>query len=182
MRSFIGIDFAREVKTEISRLQSKLRAYSVAGRWKYIDNFHLTLKFLDEIDSDMVSKIDEALTRISSVMDPFVLSMDNLGNFPGKDCLRVLWLGLGGELIKLRNLQSRIDDELQPLGFTRERRGYVPHITIAQDVAFSKEFEDIRNIVMDIKFHEIKVNGIHLFKSEQIGNKRVYTSIKDYKF
>ena len=52
MRTFIGIDFEDAIKNNILELQNKLRKYVVKGRWKHSDNFHLTLKFLDEIDSE----------------------------------------------------------------------------------------------------------------------------------
>jgi len=46
MRTFVAVDFNTELKKEILKLQTQLRNLAVSGRWKYIDNFHLTLKFL----------------------------------------------------------------------------------------------------------------------------------------
>jgi len=182
MRAFIAIDFGRQLKNEIAVLQSKLREQSMQGRWKYIDNFHLTLKFLDEVEPPAVKEIDELLKTISGSTGRFTLKISELGNFPGNGCLRVLWLGLGGELDRLRRLQGRIDSELQKLGFSIEKRGYTPHVTIGQDIRFDKDFESIKAGVNFRHMPEIHVDRIYLFKSEQLGNKRVYTPVREYAF
>jgi 2'-5' RNA ligase len=48
MRLFIAIDFNKEIKKKLVDLQANLKDMAVSGRWKYIDNLHLTLKFLGE--------------------------------------------------------------------------------------------------------------------------------------
>ncbi|MCX8131805.1 MAG: RNA 2',3'-cyclic phosphodiesterase [Clostridia bacterium] len=180
MRMFVGIDFSMRLKDQIAGLQKKLKAHAVAGRWKYIDNFHLTLKFLSEVDNAQVGKINHKIMNICDNTDGFRLNISEAGLFPGKGNIRVLWLGLNGELSKLEKLQSGIDSGLEEIGFEAEKRVYKPHITIGQDIAFKMEFEGIKSIVDKHLFDEIIVDRVHLFKSEQVENKRVYTPISEY--
>ncbi len=181
MRTFIAIDLPQKVKAEISALQSRLRPLALKGRWKYVDNFHLTLKFLGEIDGNMAARVSRMLADVSKRSRPFTLEISGMGFFPGKEGItRVLWLGLGGDLDELTELQGCVDAEAARLGFPPERGKYRPHITIAQDISFSKSFQEIAREVETVRFQPVPVDRVILFKSEQIGTKRVYTPLKTF--
>lgn len=185
MRLFIAIDFNRELKKKIVDLQSGLKDVAVSGRWKHIDNFHLTLKFLGEVkpeDIKCISDINEKLTTISTRYKPFKLKFSSIDYFPGKDNIRVLWLGLEGDIDILANLQVDIDRQMVDIGFIPEKRKYVPHITIGQDVILKSDFQKLKERVNFNEIPEITVKDISLFKSEQISNRRVYKSIYNYEF
>lgn len=180
MRAFIGIDFKQELKHELAELQKSLKNYAVKGRWKYIDNFHLTLKFLGEIDQWQKEQIDNIMHNICIDQKPFSLTLDDLGVFAGRENIRVLWLGLAGDINRLTSLYNKIEEGLNSLGFPREKRGYKPHVTIGQDIVFKEDFLHIRDGLSLSKFTAIYVDRLFLFKSEQIGNKRIYTKISRY--
>jgi len=180
MRAFIGIDFSKELKQKITGLQAELRKHAVSGRWKYVDNFHLTLKFLDEIDLKKASQIGKELEEICSRTERFSLRVSEMGNFPGRDSIRVLWLGLKGDIDRLNNLQNKIDSSMQNLGFESEKRGFKPHVTIGQDLIFDIGFDELKGLVDFKGYPEIAADRVYLFKSEQIGKKRVYTPINQY--
>lgn len=180
IRAFIGIDFDDECKKYISDLQQRLRKYAVRGRWKHISNFHLTLKFLGEISMDQKKKIDLSLRSISDGFRPFSLEISEAGTFKGSDMIRVLWLGLGGDLRTLSQLAGNIDMSVSALGFQPEKRRFTPHITIGQDIIFECPFENILDSIGSISYGPMKITKINLFKSEQIQNKRVYTIISEY--
>jgi len=155
---------------------------AVSGRWKYIDNFHLTLKFLGETKPENLKIINEKLIAACYEYEVFKLKFSNIGYFPGKDSIRVLWLGLEGDTDKLCNLQGSIDRQMADIGFKPEKRKYVPHITIGQDVVFKINFQELKEMVNFSEIPEITVKSISLFKSEQISNRRVYKSIYNYEF
>jgi len=182
MRAFLAVDFSKEMKDGIAAIQSELRQFAVSGRWKYIDNFHLTLKFLDEVDERKKTDICNAMKEVCFGKACFNLHISQLGSFPGLNCYRVLWLGLDGELERLRELQKEIDKGFSSLGFQIENRSYTPHVTIAQNVVFRKSFDDIRKTVDFKDFPIVHIDRLYLFKSEQIGVKRVYTPVSEFKF
>jgi len=201
MRAFIAIDFDRRLKERIAELQSKLKAVSTSGRWKYIDNFHLTLKFLDEIDFKTTAKINEELKKVAAQTKGFNLKISGLGSFPGKGCLRVLWMSLSGDLEKLYDLQSRIETglrhvsgqgsqgesscfltETRTVPLSVENRGYTPHVTIGQEVFFKEDFDRLKTFFKEYSFPDIKVDRIYLFKSELVQGKRLYTPVSEFSF
>lgn len=180
MRLFIAIDFEIGVKEKMKSLQKEIREHSVKGRWKSIDNFHLTLKFLGEVSPNNIKEIDNCLNHVAKKGNPFVLNIDKLGMFNGKDSIRVLWLGINRQLKELNNLVLNIEEGLNTIGFSKEQRPYSPHITIAQDVLLKGSFDDIQRIREQYKFEQINVNRIALMNSEEIERKRVYTVIGEY--
>ncbi|MGI6778398.1 MAG: RNA 2',3'-cyclic phosphodiesterase [Acetivibrionales bacterium] len=182
MRSFIAIDFSREMKNSIRQLQNEIRELAVSGRWKYVDNFHLTIKFLDEIDLKKAALIGKELTDICSRTSSFTLKMGELGFFPGNGCIRVLWLGLEGDVARLIKLQKNVEIGMGKLGFKMENREYKPHVTIGQNILLVRDFNDIKKKISFEKFPLINVDRIYLFSSEQIGRKRVYSPINEFLF
>lgn len=104
MRTFIGIDFPKSLKEQIVEVQSFLKSISKKGRWKYIDNFHLTLKFLGDIEYEKVEKIRQALEKNLKDFSRFSLKISSCGYFKGHGNLRVVYLKPDGNLEKLNNL------------------------------------------------------------------------------
>ncbi|MFZ5353003.1 MAG: RNA 2',3'-cyclic phosphodiesterase [Bacillota bacterium] len=177
MRSFIGIDFNRETKDGIAAVQAIIRNNSKRGRFKYIGNFHLTLKFLGDIEDNNVVRIGRTLRECASQISSFDICVDDIGLFSGRDSIHALWLGLGGNTDALLLLNGTIEQALSGLGFKKEVKPYIPHITIAQDLILERPFEELKKQIDLSCIKPIKVSKIELIKSEQIGNKRVYTPI-----
>jgi len=167
MRTFVAVDFNTELKKEILKLQTQLRNLAVSGRWKYIDNFHLTLKFLGEIEKSKVQDIKKGLDEVCGKTQKFCLNIDGLDFFPGNGCLRVLWLKLAGELESLHSLQSEIDIMLEKLGFEKEKRRYVPHVTIAQDVVFNKDLKKLKVLLETIGLQQLKFRALIFLKASK---------------
>ena len=182
IRAFIGIDFDSELKNNIFELQQMLRIYAIRGRWKHIDNFHLTLKFLDEVGLRQQERIGEAMKKICISRRPFSLAVSGIGIFEGRDSIRVLWLGLRGDILELKSLHESVESALIPIGFPYEKRTFHPHITLGQDIVFKCEFDEIQRIMGNVRFNSFKVNSLFLFKSDQVQNKRIYTKVSDYDF
>ncbi len=167
-------------------LQQSFKGYSYKGRWKHTDNFHLTLKFLNEINQEQLRFINAAMKNICADKRAFDISLTKAGVFQGEDGMaRVLWIGLSGDIKELHCLQRSIDEVLAPApgGFMPERREYRPHITIGQDILFTLPFDRAREEVYK-NFCDIyvQVDRIYLFKSEQVRGKRIYTRMFEYEF
>jgi len=180
IRAFIGIDFSDDCRKYIFDLQQRLKKYAVRGRWKHIGNFHLTLKFLDEISAEQKKQIDMSMKQLCGAFKPFSLEISETGIFKGNDAVRVLWLGIGGDLRALHQLAGSIDSSVSALGFPPEKRRYTPHITIGQDIIFECPFENIADSIGRISYGPISVEKICLFRSEQVQNRRVYTIVSEY--
>lgn len=132
MRTFIAIDLDPEIKKALSLLIDELDKGHRNIRWVKHQGMHLTLKFLGEIDGEKVPEIENVLRMISKEYDSFSLKFKGTGSFPpGMKNPRVLWVGIE-EQETLKALQSRLEGELEKLGFPRERRKYHAHLTLGR--------------------------------------------------
>lgn len=180
MRSFIGIHFSSETKEDLGKVQRKVRDYSSKGRFKHVDNFHITLKFLGEIENQQSEEIAKKLEEIAGKQKSFELVLQEIGQFKGRENIRTLYIGLGGNIDALKRLNEETETAMTLLSFKKERRPYTPHVTLAQDLVLDISFEELKKHIDLSGTHTIYVNKIELIKSEQIQNKRIYTPICSY--
>ena len=134
VRAFISVDIPAKARSALAEVASQLRQSGAWGvRWVRPEAIHLTLKFLGEIDTAQVDPIQESLGRAAAEVPPFALSLAGTGCFPNPASLRVIWVGLEGELDVLRRLQERVDEEVHSaLGLPRESRRFTPHLILGR--------------------------------------------------
>ncbi|MBA5778683.1 RNA 2',3'-cyclic phosphodiesterase [Stappia sp. F7233] len=123
-RLFTGLEIPAETGMFLSMLRGGLRG----ARWIDPENYHLTLRFIGDIDDRMADEVVDALDRIHR--RPVEIRIDGLGSF-GNGKPHSIWARVvpNQALMELQAEQERI---LQRLGLPAERRKYVPHITIAR--------------------------------------------------
>jgi len=183
MRSFIAIELPEEAKKGLARLRRELeRDEHKFVKWMNPNGIHLTLKFLGNIPSKRVTEITEAIKEAAQGISPFHLEISGLGAFPSLREARVFWVGIGGQVDKLLKLQQNIDSALAVLGFAREERSFVPHLTLARlrpgasplerrnfgELVGSAAFED--------KYH-IEVEAVSLMRSQLTPAGAIYTRL-----
>ena len=133
IRVFIALDISEPARSALSGVMERLRTAIPRGaRWVDPQGIHLTLKFLGNIDSDRTGGILESLRRIGEESSKFSLSLAGLGVFPNQREPRVLWAGVEGDMEPLNSLQEKVEEAMADQGFTRERRGFNPHLTIGR--------------------------------------------------
>lgn len=180
MRAFIGIDFSDEIKNEILAIQDKLKPHTDSGRWKALDDLHLTLKFMGEIGTGPLEPINDVMKAVAKQVQAFSLSLADFWTYDDKDLMRFLWLGLAGDLDALRKLQAMVDRALEPLGYAAEKRGFAPHVTLGQDLVFKTEFDQIKAALGPVQLKDMIVHWLVLFASEETEGRRVYRKIAEY--
>lgn len=131
MRVFIAIDLEPEIKTALQVLVCGLQATRADIRWVNAGGMHLTLKFLGPVDDAQAVRIKEILTDVARRHPSFPLRLEGTGAFPGEKSPRVLWVGFAAEPALLA-LQEEIDVALVSEGFEREKRAFMPHLTLGR--------------------------------------------------
>ncbi len=183
VRSFIAIELSEELKQELIQLEAQLKLGKQP--WvKWVDPYsiHLTLKFLGSIAADKIGDITRAMEAATQGIPPFHLEVRDLGVFPNLRRVQVVWVGVGGEVDKLGQLQQRIESDLVPLGFAPESRPFTPHLTLARlrDWAPLDERQRFGQLIASTKFeavHSIKVDAISLMRSQLTREGAIYSRI-----
>ena len=183
IRSFVAIELPEEAKKGLASLRRELeRDEQRFVKWVDAGGIHLTLKFLGNIPSKRVPEITEAIKKAAQGLSPFLLEISGLGAFPSLKQVRVVWVGVGGELDKLSTLQQNIDSALAALGFAREERSFVPHLTVARvrEGASTSERgrfgELVGSATFEGKYH-VEVEAIKLMRSQLTPAGAIYTCL-----
>lgn len=183
IRSFVAIELPEEAKKGLARLRKQLeRDEHRFVKWVDPGGIHLTLKFLGNIPSKRVTEITEAMGKAVQGISPFRLEISGLGAFPSLKQARVLWVGIGGELDQLSTLQQNIDSVLAALGFAREERPFVPHLTLARvrEGASLPERRSFGELVGSAAFEDkypIEVEAVRLMRSQLTPAGALYTCL-----
>jgi 2'-5' RNA ligase len=153
-------------------------------RVKWVDpkGMHLTLKFLGNIPATNINDITQAMTESAAKVSPFKLEVGHLGAFPNLKRVQVVWVGLGGELDRIKQLYKLLEANLSRLGFTAEKRDFSPHLTLARvgNEASPDERQRFGELIDTTSFETDKVipaNSIVLMKSQLTSQGAVYTKI-----
>jgi 2'-5' RNA ligase len=149
LRLFVACELPDEIRRGLGRLQDSLRREEAGRilRWVKPEAIHLTLKFLGAVPQRQVLEIEAALGRR---IEPFASSVRpaQLGSFGGAR-VRVVWVGLEGDLAGLASLAGKVDEALEPLGFSREARPFAAHLTLGRvrDGATDAERRELRGLI-----------------------------------
>ena len=100
------------------------------------ENYHLTLRFIGEVESRIADDIVAVLESLTFA--PLELRLSGVGTFDRKDQGRPLWAGVTPH-DGLNHLHKKIDHALLRAGVEAEHRAYHPHITLAR---FSRDKGD----------------------------------------
>jgi 2'-5' RNA ligase len=183
VRAFIAIELPDELKAGLGRLQSRLRTGNQPWvKWVDPHSIHLTLKFLGNIATDKIGEIIEVIEHSAQGISPFHLEVQELGVFPNLSRVQVAWVGIKGEIDKLRQLQQRIESNLGPLGFAPELRPFTPHLTLARlrPQASPNERQSFGQLISGTKFepdYTVNVDSINLMSSQLTREGAIYRRI-----
>ncbi|MCA1688796.1 MAG: RNA 2',3'-cyclic phosphodiesterase [Actinobacteria bacterium] len=131
MRIFVAVFPPPEVRRA---LVGAARELPVVGEvhWTRPENVHLTLKFLGDVSGDDLDRVAEALEPVRLRHGSFEAGLSGFGAFPSARRARILWASTGEGSKRLGALARDVDASLEPLGFEREDRAYVPHLTLGR--------------------------------------------------
>ena len=171
MRIFVSIDIPEEARYKIKKIQEALPEFY--GKKTELENLHLTLKFLGEVDEEKVELIKDKLKEIK--FERFEAEIDLIGVFSEK-FVRIVWLHLKGA----EELQKKIDEKLESL-FEPEKR-FMSHLTIAR----VKELKDKKLFLEKLKeikfyFRKFNVDCFKLKQSVLTNEKAIYGTLEEYK-
>jgi len=179
MRTFVAIELPDDLKKKAYDFQKELKKRGILdGNWT--KEYHLTLKFLGEIDKTKLKEIEKQLADISAKTKKFELEIRGVSSFPSKDFVRVLWAGVGAGYEDALVLHEKIDDALLPLGFQKEKK-YENHITLCrvEKVADKKNLKGI--FENKNEFGTFTVSEIKLIESHLTAEGPVYKVLKTFK-
>ncbi|OGP81658.1 MAG: 2'-5' RNA ligase [Deltaproteobacteria bacterium RBG_16_58_17] len=185
IRSFLALDTPEKIREGIGAVQSRLKKIIHGDiRWARPEGIHLTLKFFGNISEDDVVNISAVVEKIAAGSLPLVLTIGGTGAFPDPHRPRVVYLGMNGDVERLIAFQKELERALETIGFPREERPFLPHLTLGR-IKSPGGLIGLAGVVEKGESYtagEFSASGLGLFKSDLTPRGAVYTRLAWYPF
>lgn len=169
IRSFISIPITPAITSAAVKMIKKLKPLDDGIKWVPVDNLHLTLKFLGEVDNVEIPDVCKAIRKVTDTIEPFELSFAGTGGFPNAEKPRILYAGVQDPTGNLVAMVSGLETELADLGFKPEPRDYTPHLTLGRTRSSSRragaELVTGMQEMSDLFLGDMVVDEVHLMAS-----------------
>jgi 2'-5' RNA ligase len=123
-RLFTGL----EIPSDVAQSLSMLRGGLPGARWIDPENYHVTLRFIGDVDDTVAHEVASVLGRVRR--GAFELRIEDLTSFGGrKPRTIVATLGPAQALMELQAEHERL---IQRVGLAPESRKFTPHVSLAR--------------------------------------------------
>jgi 2'-5' RNA ligase len=123
-RLFTGIEIPPDVALNLSLIRGGLHG----ARWIDPENYHVTLRFIGDVEVPVAREIVPALAQADRA--PFTLRITGLSSFGGRKP-RALIATVEPDA-PLMDLQAEHERLMRRLGLAAEGRKFTPHVTLAR--------------------------------------------------
>jgi len=183
IRAFIAIELSLEIQNKLDQVIQLLRGNldHVAVRWVPAENIHLTLKFLGDVSLTNLEILKKILQGEVARYESFEISVGDLGAFPSIKRPRVVWVKVQAPN-DLAQLQRSIEDGTTRLGYSREERGFSPHLTLGRVSrnADSRQTNQVGEVLSATQvgfLGAMRVPAVQLFRSDLRPSGAIYTRL-----
>ena len=123
-RLFTGV----EIPSDIGQALGMLRGGLPGARWITPENYHLTLRFIGDVDDVIAHEVASMLGRVRR--GAFDLHLEGLTSFGGRKPRAVVaTIAAAQPLLEVQAEQERL---MQRIGLEPEGHKYLPHVTLAR--------------------------------------------------
>lgn len=123
-RLFTGLEIPPDLAMDLAMMRGGI----YGARWIDVENYHITLRFIGDIDDATARDVHASLEQIRR--KPFTVEIDALTSFGGaKPRAIVAKAKPVSPLVELQAQQERL---LQRIGIAPEPRKFTPHVTLAR--------------------------------------------------
>ena len=130
IRAFLAFEIPDEIRARLAVAQEELRHEFPAARWTRPEGWHLTLKFLGEVEHPVLADLCSELMQRISDLGTVPVKLAKTGFFPSSMRPRVAWVG--GTADGVEGVVEVVEEVAEFVGFPRERRPWSVHLTQAR--------------------------------------------------
>jgi 2'-5' RNA ligase len=198
IRAFLAVELPEAVRSAIGSFQAELKrrlekesAKEVRISWVPPASMHLTIKFLGDMDEQLIAPLRDAVARARDTQQACSVPIERLGAFPRPQGPRVLWVGpseeweRGADARQVGAIQRLIEQGSTELGFPPETKPFNPHLTLARIKQGERQVGNglVRSGMMDhpLALGSLAIESIVLMKSDLRPTGSVYTRLWEVK-
>lgn len=180
VRSFVAVPLPETIRTDIfAAAQELARALPKSGiKWfRKIENLHITVKFLGQVEETKLTALAEALAQELAPLPRFRLEVRGMGAFPSPRKANVVWAGIEDGARALKTVAEAIEGVSERFGFPREQRAFTGHVTVGRSVGSKGRGVDARAALEAFAgrdFGGTTVEEVHVYESRLGGEGSTY--------
>ncbi len=173
MRVFFAALLPYEVKREISGYVEYLEKRVSGVRWEKEEKLHVTLKFISSAENDTVPDLKNVLHGVSRNFKAVPFKITKLLVLPNVKMPRVVTLSMD-QSGTLSAVYDFIQESTEKTGIGRDKRSFLPHITIGRVKSSFRIGEELR----PVETIESTISEIALIRSELTPRGSVYRTME----
>lgn len=168
-RTFVAVQLADDLCLRAKGLIDRLEPHAPQARWVEEENLHLTLLFLGDLTDSEIAETCSRVDWAARANEAFQIRLAGAGAFPDMARPRALWLGVTEGAEALCRLQTDLDESLADFVQRKEKRGFVPHLTLARMARNSRLSQHLPEVMAGLSDYDagtMHVDEITVFASE----------------
>lgn len=194
IRAFLAVEPTDDLRCSVMLVQQEIRGrIEGTGRrgsritWVRPAALHLTIKFLGEMDEQIVAPLRAVLQQALGGRRVLSVPLERVGGFPRAQSPRVLWVGPGEGWERSEDCeeailwQRSIDDGCRQFGFAPETKPFSPHLTIARikvgDRQVGQALAHSGLLDRPLEMGRLALNSLSFIKSELRPEGPLYTKL-----
>jgi RNA 2',3'-cyclic 3'-phosphodiesterase len=179
MRLFVALALPENIRWQLRLLCGGLPTRNGNGsRWVPPENFHITLRFLGEVDGRDAHYVDAALAGIRAPR--FSVRLKGVDAFTSGQRVKAVYAGVEKQPA-LQHLHDKVESAVVRAGLAPAGQKYTPHVTLTRpkDPPMAKLQQYLVEHSL-FKTEPFEITHFTLFSSEMGSEHSVYTAQRSY--
>jgi 2'-5' RNA ligase len=130
VRAFVALDLPEPAREALAAHVAACARLAPGMRWVEPDSLHLTLRFLGNLDPEVLTRVREALLGVRA--QPFRMALGGHGLFGPRSRPRVVWLGVTEGRDACAGLAAGTEAASVAAGLEADERPFQAHVTLAR--------------------------------------------------
>lgn len=179
IRLFVALSIPDEIKKQIALLRKEIYPAANNLKWEEDSKIHLTLKFIGEVNDDLVESIKHELNFLENFSKINCTTANFDFFFKERNEPRILWLDLKMD-DSVYVIVDELNQRLSKFSIPVEKRKFKAHLTLLR--VKQKIASDFIDKFSNAEFSNVKfeANEIVLMKSTLTSQGSTYEEIKKY--
>ncbi len=174
MRMFVALPLPEPVRASLATL-----CFGLPGaRWVRPDSFHISLRFLGEIDGGDAEDVDALLAGIHA--PEFEVEIADVGCFANGRSVRAVWAGVKPSPA-LTHLHDKVESAVVRAGLPANGQRFTPHVTLTRPKGIT--LENVRQYLEANSLYRapaFEATHFTLFRSFTGGEGSIYRAESEY--
>lgn len=132
MRLFVAVDVPPDIVHQIETVKEKLAATKADVRWVSSHNYHVTVKFIGEVEEPRVPELLDRVERAAAQVPAFEVEVEGIDRLPEKGPARVIMSRILSPDNRMTKLHRLVDSAVGGMGLPLDTRVLLPHLTLGR--------------------------------------------------